>query len=450
MTPFSTESSTDSSTGSPIGGGPLAFFRSLGGKIGPGRGRWAAWVAYRFLRSKNRSQFLSFITFISIGGLCIGVSALIVVLSVMDGFETQLKNRLLATDLHLMILPKSRDRIPEDALAKSPLQKVLDSSKDIVRISPVTQIEGIVRSEKKMSGLILKGIGPAAMDQLKGKLTESRSLGATESGFSGSEEGLYPIYIGQELAYELGVIPGETVTLISPTEMDGPFGNLPRMKKFIVEGVYRFGRPEEEMHEAFLPQKAVWSFLRERGNVTHYEIVMRDLESAEKLRHRLDDVKSDFEAKDWVQMNAHLFASLKLERFGMFLGLLFIVVVASFNIITTLTLMVMEKKRDISILKAMGARDREVGSIFLLEGVFIGFWGVFSGMVIGLSLCFLLRRYEFITLPEVYFDRTLPVSFLPGYYVGIAIVTFAIVLLASFYPSVRAARILPIQGIRNS
>jgi lipoprotein-releasing system permease protein len=415
--------------------------------IGLSRSRWTPWVAYRFLRSKNRSQFLSFITFISIGGLGIGVSALIVVLSVMDGFETQLKKRLMATDLHLMILPKNRERVPVDALKSSPLQPILNGSKHLLRITSVTQIEGIVRSEKKMSGLILKGIDDVALGHLKEKLVESRSIGTSESGFS-QEEGLYPIYLGQELAYDLGVIPGDTVTLISPTEMDGPFSNIPRMKKYTVEGVFRLGLPDLEMHQAFLPQKAIWSFIREKEVASHYEVVMNDLESAESLRERLESVGSDFESKDWIQMNAHLFASLKLERFGMFLGLLFIVVVASFNIVTTLTLMVMEKKRDISILKAMGARDREVGSIFLYEGVFIGFWGVFAGTSLGLLICFLLKRYEFITLPEVYFDRTLPVSFLPGYYIGIAVVTFLVVLIASVYPSLRAAKITPIQGIR--
>lgn len=413
---------------------------------------WSAFVAYRLLLSKSRSSFLSFITLISIGGLIVGVSALIVVLSVMDGFEVQLKKRLLSTDLHLMISPKNGERVLKQSLQESSLAKYLQVSSGVTRVTPVLEVEGILKSEKKMSGILLKGVSDEALTQLKEKLVETRILGLDNESHStadSKEVSTSQLFLGQELAYQLGVIPGEIVTLISPIEMDGPFSNIPRMKKFVVEGIYRLGLPEIEMHQAYISERSAYSFIREANVVSHYEVVTQDLEFAENLRKKLNKMESPFIAKDWVQMNAHLFASLKLERFGMFLGLLFIVIVASFNIITTLTLMVMEKKKEISILKAMGARDQDVGRIFLLEGAFIGGVGVSGGLMIGLLICFILKKYEFITLPDVYFDRTLPVSILPHYYFGIVLITFIIVLLASIYPSIRASRITPIQGIRH-
>jgi lipoprotein-releasing system permease protein len=157
---------------------------------------------------------------------------------------------------------------------------------------------------------------------------------------------------------------------------------------------------------------------------------------------------SAFKIQDWVELNAHLFASLKLERVSMFVILAFIIVVASFNIVTTLTLMVLEKKRDISILKAMGARHGQVAAVFLAEGILIGALGVGGGIGLGGFLCSILRRYEFIQLPDIYYDRTLPVTFDPRYYIGVAACAVLIVLAACLYPSRRAARLNPLDGIR--
>jgi lipoprotein-releasing system permease protein len=182
--------------------------------------------------------------------------------------------------------------------------------------------------------------------------------------------------------------------------------------------------------------------------VSQWEIVLKNFDQAEAMKAKLARDAGEFKVEDWMDLNAHLFASLRLERLAMFVSLVFIVIVASFNIVTTLTLMVLEKKREISILKAMGARDPEIGAVFLAEGLLIGGVGTGLGMTLGFSICFALRRWQFIQLPDVYFDRTLPVSFLPQYYALIAVSALAIVLCASVYPSLRAARTDPLRGIR--
>ena len=188
--------------------------------------------------------------------------------------------------------------------------------------------------------------------------------------------------MGQELAYEMGLIPGDQVTLISPTETEGPLDSVPRLKKYFIEGVYHSGLPDQELHTVFAADSAVRSFLRRADVMSEWEIAVKDFDQAPALASKIRELAPQFRVQDWAQLNSHLFASLKLERVAMFVILAFIVIVASFNIVTTLTLMVLEKKREISILKAMGARHGQVAAIFLAEGMLIGGIGVGGGIAL--------------------------------------------------------------------
>jgi lipoprotein-releasing system permease protein len=216
----------------------------------------------------------------------------------------------------------------------------------------------------------------------------------------------------------------------------------------VVEAVYHSGLPEQELHTVFASEGSVRSFLRRQSVVSEWEVAVTDFEKAPAIAHEIQRMAPGFKVQDWIQLNAHLFASLRLERVSMFIILAFIIVVASFNIVTTLTLMVLEKKREISILKAMGARHGQVAAIFLAEGILIGGLGVGGGILLGGLICSVLRRYEFITLPDIYYDRTLPVTFDPRYYVLVAVCAVLIVLGACLYPSRRAAKLNPLDGIR--
>jgi lipoprotein-releasing system permease protein len=243
-------------------------------------------------------------------------------------------------------------------------------------------------------------------------------------------------------------VPGDQATLISPTETEGPMDSVPRLKRYQILGVYHNGLPEQELHTVFAPESGVRSFLRRNNVVTEWEISVKEFDRAPAVAAELRKLAPQFKIEDWIQLNSHLFASLKLERLSMFVILAFIVVVASFNIVTTLTLLVLEKKREISIMKAMGARHGQVAAVFLAEGILIGGIGVGGGIILGLVICFLLRRYEFITLPDIYYDRTLPVTFDVTYYILVATCAVLIVLAACLYPSRRAARLHPLEGIR--
>lgn len=417
---------------------------------------WTHFVGTRYLRSKKSSRFLSFITLLSITGIGIGVTAMIVVLSVMDGFEEELKKRLMSADMHVLITPTpeaptaSGGFVLESSLASSPMTGFLETDPRIDRAWPVVSTEAILRSGTKIKGVVLKGINAERLEELSSQLTESAEPAMLSERSEGGESVKHAgAFIGQELAYEMGLIPGDFLTLISPTETEGPLAVIPRMKRFVVEGVYHSGLPDQELYVVFTRQAAVRSFLRKRDVLSQWEISLKRFDDAFDVAQELRPLAPGFKVQDWGELNSHLFASLKLERFGMFILLAFIIVVASFNIVSTLTLMVLEKKREISILRAMGATRGDVGAIFMWEGILIGICGVFGGALLGAVLCGVLRRYEFITLPDIYYDRTLPVTFSPLYYLAVSVAALGIVLLACLYPSRRAARLNPLDGIRN-
>lgn len=415
---------------------------------------WTVWVGLRYLKSKKNSRFLSFITSISMMGVALGVTALIVVLSVMDGFEVEMKKRLMNQDLHLLITPKNdapgfdAGKVSEGLLDSTEMGKRLRASPEVTQVNPILQAEAILRGGRKVSGVVVKGIGKERFDILNKMLVETAGSPLRNPDLAHGESGFAKIYLGQALADEMDLIPGELVTLISPTDTDGPFSSIPRLKRFMVAGVYKSGVPEQELHTVFSEMSSVRSYLRQSGIVTQWEVVLKDFEGATSFKEQLLKASGPFEVRDWMDLNAHLFASLRLERLAMFISLVFIVIVASFNIVTTLTLMVLEKKREISILKAMGARDSDIGAVFLAEGILIGGVGALSGLLLGFSICFALRRWQFIELPDIYFDRTLPVSFLPQYYALVGVAALFIVVVASVYPSFRAARTDPLRGIR--
>ena len=415
---------------------------------------WTVWIGFRYLRSKKNSRFLSFITFISMFGVMIGVTALIVVLSVMDGFESELKKRLMSSDLHILITPKAevasfdRGYVNTQEFDASGVGERLRTDPRVESVWPIVSTEVILKSGRKITGSVLKGVTAERLERLKKQVSEMAEAKMLVKQEKGETIRLPGVFVGQEMAYEMGLIPGDFVTLISPTETEGPFSTVPRLKRFVVEGIYRSGMPEQELHTVFAQDHAVRGFLRRASVVSQWEVTLKEFDEAVPVASTIRSSLPNFRVEDWVQMNAHLFAALTLERLAMFVILAFIVVVASFNIITTLTLMVLEKKKDIAVLKTMGAENAQVAAIFLSEGLLIGGVGVAGGVVFGLLICLALKRWEFIQLPDVYIDRTLPVNFRPEYYAVIALSALVIIVVACLYPSRRAAKLTPLDGIR--
>ncbi len=420
---------------------------------------WTHWVAKRYLKAKRGTRFISMSTGLSMGGIALGVAAIIVVLSVMKGFEKQLSEKLVSSDLHVLITPESSfpgfdmGVVPSARLDASPIIASMKSDRDVALYSANLSTEVIIRNGNKVSGVLAKGVDDIRIGRLKKTLVEE-ALPQMLVDRDGPEVIRFPtVYIGKELAYDMGVIPGDFVTLISPSQMEGPFSNIPRIRRFVVAGIYHFGVPEQESHIVFTPIAEMESFMRKKGVSSEIEITLKDPNQSQgfvqRYRSQLKDQLDGLRMRDWNELNSNLFASMRLERISMFLILLFTVMIASLNIVSTLTLLVQEKLKEISILKTLGATPKNISQIFVWKGLLIGGVGVLWGSGIAVVICILLKRFQFIELPDVYYDRTLPVTFDLVYFLGVPLVSFAIVLIACYFPAKRAAQLTPLEGIRG-
>ena len=279
-------------------------------------------MGLRHLRRKN-SFFLNFITLISVGGVAIGVTAMILVLSVMDGFEGQLKKRLFGGDIHLLVSPTEKaegyDRgfVPKNSLEKSGALTILQKRPEVMDIFPVVSTEAILKTGSKISGVVVKGITENRLERVRTQLTEVASPPMLEELVEGEKIRRPGLFVGQELAYLLGLIPGDFITLVSPTETEGPMDAIPRSKRFVVEGIYSSGLPDQELHTVFTPDQAVYSFLRRKDVLTHWEITTHDFEKSPKVAESVKASLDGYVIQDWIQLNATLFSSLKLERLAM-------------------------------------------------------------------------------------------------------------------------------------
>jgi lipoprotein-releasing system permease protein len=392
---------------------------------------------------------------LSMGGVGLGVAAIIIVLSVMSGFEKQLREKLVSSDLHVLITPQhgfpefDMGWVPKSGLTNLPALASISTSPEVDLVSYQLSSEVVIRHGNKVSGIQLKGVEAEKASRIKKGLVEE-ALPQMLIDREGPNAVRYPgIFVGKELAYEMNLIPGDFVAIISPSQMDGPFNNIPRIKKFIVEGIYHFGVPDQESHVAFTPISNMESFLRKKGVISEIEIALKDSASSTAFVSRYRQDLNDLKVRDWNDLNQNLFASMRLERLAMFLILLFTVIISSLNIVSTLTLLVQEKIKEISILKTMGAAPSKIRNIFVWKGVLIGGSGVAFGSVGAFLVCVLLKKYQFISLPDVYYDRTLPVSFDVVYFLGVPIISFVIVCLASYYPARGASRLTPLEGIRD-
>jgi len=403
-------------------------------------------ISIRYLLAKRRQTFVSLITFISIAGVGVGVTALIVVLAVMNGFHDDLRGRILGITSHVNItsfagmISNYREVMGEVEKEKG----VLGSTPFIY--APVMMTSG------RSAGAVLRGIDPLSASKVL-KLQENLTRGnladlvQPSNGASASYPG---IILGIELANNLGTRVGEYLTIISPSGRLTPMGQAPRSRLFQVVGIIQSGMYEYDNTLAYVDLPVAQQFLGIGDSVSGIEVRVDDIykagEIAEALKQRLGP---PFYVSDWIKMNSNFFSALKLEKVVMFIILTLIILVAAFNIVSSLTMLVMEKGRDIAILKAMGATTASIRKIFVLEGFLIGICGTGLGILGGYTLCGLLGRYQFIDLPsEVYHISKLPVKMETFDLVAIALAAICISLLATLYPSRKAAGLDPAEALR--
>ncbi len=399
-------------------------------------------IALRYLKSKKRRRGISFNTILSTGGVAVGVMALLVVLSVMSGFHEDLRKKILGVNAHIVVLNYNG--------GIENYGKVIKELKTIPRVtgaSPFVLGQVMVSEGKRAHGVYLRGIDPAYENQTT-SLREHMKEGSLDNL---TEDSTLPgIILGSELSDTLGAYMGDEINVISPVQDLGPMGMLPRVRKFRVVGIFEVGMYEYDTNLALTSLKAAQEFFRTGDAVTGIELRINDIYSAPEVRERVQEVLGPpFYARDWMQMNKNLFSALKLEKFTMFVILTLIILVASFNIISTLIMNVIEKEREIAILKAMGATNRAIMAIFIFQGLMIGLAGTTIGVTGGYLLGYLLNTYEIIKLPsDVYYLSSLPVKMELSDFLAVSLSAIGISFLATIYPAYQAAKLNPVEPLR--
>ncbi|MBN2225182.1 MAG: lipoprotein-releasing ABC transporter permease subunit [Deltaproteobacteria bacterium] len=401
-------------------------------------------ISRRYLRAKRKQSFISLITVISIGGVAIGVAALIIVISVMTGFRDDLQGKILGAHAHLVV----KTQKPYFTSYPSVMEKIA-MNKNVVALSPFIETQIMLSTEGGISGAVLRGIDPATAPGVIA-IEKDLKIGNLNELTDG-RDGIPGIVLGKELAKVLRVTYGDPVIMVSPTGGDiTPFGMTPRMKRFVVVGIFEAGMFEYDSSFAYVSIPAAQNFLDLPDVVSGIDVKVTDIYRAKTIGDKIaEDLGAPFTTLDWMEMNKNLFAALALEKVAMFVILVMIVFVAAFNIASTLIMLVMEKAKDIAILKAMGSTNAGIMKIFMFEGTIIGAFGTAVGAAFGWGMCILLKYYHFIRLdPNVYYISALPVKIVPSDITVIIISSLVLCALATLYPAWQASRMDPAQAMR--
>jgi len=419
--------------------------------------RFALHIAISHLRSKRREAGVSGITLISILGVTIGVAALIIVLSVMAGFEVDLREKILGSNAHIVVLSYAGATSDYEELSQK-----LSEVDGVTGVHPFTYSEMMVKSPYGASGVIFKGIQPGRVGQVldladnlqEGPAGAPETLEDRQSILEGlkSTEGEDPgILIGRELADDLRVYVGDPIHVINPVGSSvGPMGtNVPDIAKYRVKGIFYSGMYEYDTKWTYVDISDAQDLLKLGDAASGIELTVEDVYDVDAISEQIDsDLGFRYEVRHWKNLNRNLFDALKLEKIVMGLILSLIVAVASLNIAGTLILLVLTKGREIAILRAMGATRTQIRTIFMLEGVIIGLVGAVVGSILGLLGAWGLGEYGWPLDTDVYYLDSLPVVIEPFTILSVALAALGICFAATFYPATQAASLDPVAGLR--
>ena len=417
-------------------------------------------ISLRYLRAKRKQVFVSIITFISIAGISLGVAALIIVLGVMNGFENELRNKILGINAHILLTKYSGGIANYERV-----QKEIAGIQGIVASTPVIMSQVILKKNDNIIAPLLRAISIETAPHVIniGRMVEGRMdlLSQSNRESLNMQQGLKNLpgmVLGKELAKNFGLSLFDTVDIVLPSGISTPMGSMPRVKKFVVVGIFDSGFYEHDASLIYTSLKDAQTLLNLDDMVTGIEIKVNDIYKARAIADTVESkLGFSFWARDWMQMNKNLFSALKLEKRVMFIILALIVLVAAFNIISSLIMIVMEKHRDIAILKAMGATAKNIMKIFMFQGVIIGVVGTALGCIIGLTVAINLEQlsgliekaFGFKILPsDVYYLSSLPCRVNYTDVLLIIIATLFISFVATIYPSRKASRIDPVEALR--
>lgn len=417
-------------------------------------------IGLRYLKSRRRQTFISLITVISIGGVAVGVMVLIVVLAIMSGFEQSLKDKILGINSHIWVMPQAA-RYIEDYQEKVARIRALPH---VTLVAPFTTHEVMLMADGQVGGTFLRGVDLSQPELLAdlARYFPDQDLKALLTLESVAGNGAKPrprgMVLGKELARNLLAFPGQQLIANSPLGVLSPAGIIPNVRKFTVSGTFSTGMREYDNTLALVSLNEAQSFFDMGDTVTGIEIKVDDIDRAREVATAIRQALGPgFWTRDWMEMNSSLFEALKQEKVLMFIVLVLIILVAAFNIISTLVMMTMEKRSDIAILKTMGARSSSIRKIFMIEGLLIGSAGTAAGAVAGLIFTWNIQAIAKgvgwllgieLFSPKVYFIDQLPAHIRPVEIVFIVGIAVVISFLATLYPAWNASRLDPVVALR--
>ena len=404
-------------------------------------------IALRYFRSRKRNSIVSFLSITSIIGLMLGTATLILVVSVMSGFTNNLKEKMMGTNSDIVITDFSTVPVRDYEKLMQEVKKI----KGVKAAAPFVNTQAVSMSGSGVSGIIIKGID-ADLEKTVSKISSFITFGSLDDIKNRQEGEPYGILLGKDLAFSLMAGVGDTITLISPQLNRGPFGLNPKMRSFIVKGIFDTGVYEYNASMAYVSIEAAQEFIGLKENsVTGISVSAEQGINSIDLTYTINQqIENKYWARDWLSMNQSLFSALELEKYAMFIVLTLIIIVASFSIVSMIAITVKDKQKDIAILRAYGASSSCIRSIFIRQGLIVGIIGTALGNITALLLSILVTKYKLIRLPEdIYFMDSLPLNIDYNVYLFVSVCAVLITFLASLFPSNQSAKMNIVDGIRN-
>lgn len=405
-------------------------------------------VGLRYLLAKRRTHFISFISLISLAGIVLGMTALITVLSVMNGFQKEVRDRMLSMAAHAQITSYGGT-----VEGWSDLAQRARENPEVLAAAPYVSQQALLSNQGEVRGVYVRGVDPALEDSVAA-LSKSMKAG----NLSDLAPDRFGIIIGKDLAYSLGVVVGERITLIAPQGNVTPAGIVPRLRQFTVVGVFEVGHLEFDSGLAVIHIADAQKLYRMGEKVSGVRLKLKDLFQAPRVAHELTQrLGGETLVTDWTRQNVNYFRAVEIEKRMMFVILTLIIAVAAFNIVSALVMVVTDKQSDIAILRTLGAAPGSIMRIFMVQGTVIGLVGTVLGIACGLLLAFNIDTvvkfvetvfHTKILSPEIYYISDFPSDVHLGDVIVVALVSFLLTVLATLYPSYRAARINPAEALR--
>ena len=403
--------------------------------------RFEFFLAKRFLAGQRYGVFRLVTTFIAVGGTALGVAALLVTLAVMDGFRTDIQEKILGTQPHIMITSPFDATLPYEPALANALQTV----PSVKAQAPYVSAQALLQTDKRVTGILLRGIVPP----LETHVTRLNDILSHGDWNQLENKG---IILGQELSAAIGAHEGDTLTLVAPQGQGDALSQAPRMRRYKVVGIFHSGMYEYDANLAYISLSAAQELLGIGSHITGYGVMLSDVDKTPEATRAISErLGSGFWVRSWQDMNRPLFSAMKLERTVMFIILTLIILVSSFTIISNLLLLTIEKGREIGILQALGTSPQQIAKIFLINGLMIGGSGVSLGLFLGVLISSLLKHFPIIRLPaDVYYIDRLPVKLSGQTIESVALCAFILVLASVLYPAYKASQMDPVQAIRYS